>query len=414
MAVGILRHRNVRLLWTGSTISALGSWLLVVAVPVQVFQLTGSTLATGLTFAVEALPGILVGPWAGVLVDRWPYRTTMVIANVLSAAGVAVLLLGTTPARVGFVYGGLLAENLAVVFLRPAARAVLPAVVGHGPDLASANALFVFAGGAVRLVGPLLGTVLLSAGGLGVVVGIDVVSYLLSAALVAAVTLSPTPDRDPAALPHGWRQFPRQFRDGVRYLAGSPLLRGLLVVSWGYLTANAALGVLLVPFLVRRLDDPGQDAGYLLAGLGVGYLLGSAASRRLVLRYSARALIVAAYAAVGLCFLALFNAPTLAVATVAAAVAGVPGAVTLVVTQHRVQVGTPAALLGRVGAVFYTSDAVTGVAGALVAPALTALAGLPATLNLLSASVLVAAAGAAVLVPPGIGVPEVSGSRPDA
>jgi predicted MFS family arabinose efflux permease len=162
----------------------------------------------------------------------------------------------------------------------------------------------------------------------------------------------------------------------LRFVAGTPLLRGLLITTWAYWTANGALTVLLVPYLVERLHRPGADVGYLLSGLGLGYLLGAAAAARVIARYPPRTILVAGYAGVGVCLLALFNVPTLPAAVVAAALAGIPGAIVLVVSQHRVQAGTPDAILGRVGAAFYASDATAAVAGALLAPALTHAAGL--------------------------------------
>jgi MFS family permease len=349
MGIGILRNRDFRLLWAGSTISGLGSWLLVVAAPVQAFRLTGSALAISLTLVLEAAPALLVGPWAGVLADRYSRKAIMIGGDLLSSAGVALILMGTTPARIWLIYAGLLAENLAVAFFRPAARALIPATVGTGADLAAANSLSAFTGGAVRLIAPPLGAFLLSVIGFEAVVGIDAASYVLSAALTALITGSVTRAAPPAAddALRGMRLAAGQLRDGARYLAGTPLLRGLLISSWAYWTVNAAATVLLVPFVVRRLGGQGQDIGYLIAGLGVGYLIGSAASRPVITRYPARSILVTAYAAVGACFLALFNAPTLPAAVAAAALTGIPGAVATVATQRGIQASAPDAVLGR-------------------------------------------------------------------
>lgn len=72
----ILTHPGFRLLWASGTISGLGSWLLVVALPFRVFQLTGSPAATGLTLALESLPALLIGPWAArcSTAGTWPAR----------------------------------------------------------------------------------------------------------------------------------------------------------------------------------------------------------------------------------------------------------------------------------------------------------------------------------------------------
>jgi hypothetical protein len=372
----------------------------------------------------------------------------MVAADLLSAAGVALILMGTTPARISFIYAGLLAENTAAAFFQPAARALIPAVVGPGPGLAAANSLSAFTGGAARLIVPPLGALLLAAVGFEAVVGIDVASYLasaaMSAALAGAVASASAAGRH-AALPHGGGphgggphvagphaagphgggpdsgrpdsggffglgRAAGQLLDGMRYLGRTPLLRGLIMTSWAYWTVNAAGSVLLVPFVVRRLGGQGPDIGYLIAGLGAGYLIGAAASRAVISRYRTRPVLVTAYAAVGACLAAMFNAPTLTAAVIAAALAGIPGAVALVVTQCSVQAAAPDAVLGRVCAAFGASDAAAAIAGALLAPALTAAAGLPATLEVLGPA-LVAVAAAAMILLPRLPVPAARSAR---
>jgi hypothetical protein len=106
----------------------------------------------------------------------------------------------------------------------------------------------------------------------------------------------------------------------------------------------------------------------------------------------------------------MFNAPTLTAAVIAAALAGIPGAVALVVTQCSVQAAAPDAVLGRVCAAFGASDAAAAIAGALLAPALTAAAGLPATLEVLGPA-LVAVAAAAMILLPRLPVPAARSAR---
>ncbi|MBB5868691.1 MFS family permease [Allocatelliglobosispora scoriae] len=380
------QNRDFRLLWTGGVISGLGSWLLIIAVPVQVFRLTGSPLATGLTVAVESLPAMLLGPWAGVLVDHWNRRRIIVGANLASAAGVGLILLGDTPARVGFIWAGLLLEAVAVVLLQPATRSIVPAILGTGDDLVTANAVSAFTGGAMRLIGPPLGTALLAWGGIGLVAWLDAATYLVAAGLTCLVRVA-DPPRPALVL----REVPRHLVDGLRHLRRSRLLRGMLAASWVYWAANAALTALLVPFVVQRLGRDGGDLGYVIAGLGCGFLVGSAVSGRLIGPYSTQAVLTWSYGLVGLAFLLLFNAPTLWVAVLGAAAAGVPGSVAMVATQHRIQVAAPEEVLGRVGAVFYASDATAAVAGALIAPLVVAVSGLSTGLNAVSVLVIAVA-----------------------
>src|SRR6266540_6951427 len=87
-----LRLRDFRLLWAARLLSNLGSWLLVVAIPARVFDLTGSTVATGAAFVAETLPALLLGPIAGVYVDRCQPRGTMLAVELVRAGCVLALL----------------------------------------------------------------------------------------------------------------------------------------------------------------------------------------------------------------------------------------------------------------------------------------------------------------------------------
>jgi len=81
--LSVLRRRDVALLSFGGLISGLGDWLLIIAFPFYVYQVTGSPLATGGMFLAPALARLTIGPWAGVFVDRWDRRRTMIVCDIL-------------------------------------------------------------------------------------------------------------------------------------------------------------------------------------------------------------------------------------------------------------------------------------------------------------------------------------------
>ncbi len=88
----VLRRRNFVLLWVGGFVSSYGDWLLALALPFYLYQRTDSALASTGLFMVNMLPRVLFGSVAGVFVDRWDRRRTMLITD-LARAGVLLLLL---------------------------------------------------------------------------------------------------------------------------------------------------------------------------------------------------------------------------------------------------------------------------------------------------------------------------------
>jgi predicted MFS family arabinose efflux permease len=388
MMTAVLRHRQFRRLWVAGTIDSLGSWLLVMSVPLQVFRLTGSAMSSGLALAVQAVPAVVVGPWAGVAVDRWPRKRVLVAANLAAAAGVGMMLIATDQRHVTYIFLGLLVESVATCLLRPAVGAITPSLVSGERDLAAANSLSAFSNSALRMLGPLGGTYLVAHDRFAAVVLIDASTYVIAAAIVAGIAVTAGPPAPPGP----------QLRDGLRLVLTEPRLRGLLVSSWAYWTGNAALTALLVPFTTTRLGG-GQALGLLITGLGLGYVVGSAISGRLVVRYGVRGLLTVAYAAVGLCFVVLVNATALPVAVAALTVAGVPGVVAQIAVGYRLQASVPDAVLGRVSAAFLTGDAVAAVAGALTAAVVIDLTTLGAAMNVFAAGVLLTGAVAAWAIP---------------
>ncbi len=416
-----LRIRDFRLLWAGGLISSLGSWLLTLAIPTHIFLVTGSLRATGLTVAAEYLPLLVLGPVAGVFADRWDRRRLLIGTNLFCAGAVAVMLLGTAPGRYWVLYAALVAENAGVVLNTPAWQARTPAIVGTGSMLISANALNSVSSGTVRLIGGPLGGVLLAVWGARWLIGIDAASYLLSA---AAMFMTSAPGREPGGRdprdrdprdreprdrePRGREAEDREHttagtvaRDlaaGVRVLRHQPVARALLLVTVVFLAANASLSAVLIPFGIQRLGGS-EHTGFLLAGLGIGFLLGAPVIRLLLDRVQPGPLLAVTLAATAASFFALFSSSSLATALPAAAAVGAFGSMSLVVPQTAMQRVIPNALLGRIGAVFLTGEAAATLGGAAGGPVLAQAAGLTVTAAVASLVTLAAAALARLSVP---------------
>lgn len=413
-----LRIRDFRLLWGGSVISALGTWLLVLAIPAHVLLVTGSLRDTGLTLAAQYLPVLILGPVAGVLTDRWDRRRLMIATSLFRAGAVAMMLLGTAPGRYWVLYAALIAESGAGVLYIPAWQARTPAMVGTGTLLSSANSLNALADGAVRLIGGPLGGVLLTAFGVRWLIVADAFSYLASAAAnaltsrpathtsrpadhtsrPAAETTRPVaqttrpaaqtsrPPAEPATRRPTLGGAARDLAEGARVLRGQPVARALLPVTVIFLAANAALSAMLIPLGIRRLGGS-ENTGFVLSALGVGFLLAAPALRALLDRVQPRTLLTATLTATAAGQFLLFTSVSLATALPAAVTVGMFGSMSEVIPQTVMQRVIPNAVLGRISAVFLTGEAAVGLIGAVAGPALAQaahLAGLAATASLVT------------------------------
>src|SRR5258708_3039536 len=273
-----LRIRDFRLLWAGSLVSSLGSWLLILAIPAHIFLATGSLRATGLTLAAEYLPILVLGPVAGVFTDRWDRRRLMIATNLLCAGAVEAMLLGTPPGRYWVLYLALIAESSGFVLYAPACQARTPAIVRTGPMLSSANTLNSVSSGTVRLIGGPLGGIILTAYGVRWLICADALSYLLSA---AAMFMTSTTDNKPADRKTTISDVTRDLIAGARVLRRQPVTRALLPVMVIYLAANASLSAVLIPLGIQRLGGS-EHTGFLVAFLGAGFLIGAPVIRALL------------------------------------------------------------------------------------------------------------------------------------
>jgi MFS family permease len=359
----LLRRRDFGLLWAGGLISETGDWFLLVGLPIWVLQITGSSLVTATVFLVGLLPGLVVGPLAGVLVDRWDRRRTLVAVSLGQAAFLLPLLAVHDRGDLWIVYAVMAVEATLGQLNDPARNALVPSLVGE-EDLVGANALIGLNSNLARLVGSPLGGILVELSGLpGLVIG-DAVSYLLGAALIGLVGArhpapAATPGAGAAPVPAAARGVLREWLDGLRVTLGDRELRWGLVVNGLAAVAQGIFTVLFVVFVTRALGGDGTDVGLLRGVQAIGGLLGGVVVVGMARRLRPGRLLGTSLLVFALIDLAIWNGPVLTTATwlylglfVAA---GIPGVGVLTGLTALVQERTGDAYLGRVFATYLGS-----------------------------------------------------------
>jgi MFS family permease len=257
-ATSPLRNRDFRRLWIAGLISGTGDWMLLVTLPVLVYQLTGSASGTSIAFLVELAPAVLIAPVAGKLADRVDRRKMLIAGSLVQAAALSPLLAGT---HLVLVYLVLAAQAGLAAAFDLTKNALLPTLVERD-QLVPANSLTGLNENLGRLLGGSLGGLLLATGHLGFVAAADAASFLLAALLIAGVR-TPTP-----VVP-----APEAPADRARVSARRPVRVALAVVA---LTAVAQglFIVLFVIFVARWLHGGAAENGLLRAVQAIGAIGG--------------------------------------------------------------------------------------------------------------------------------------------
>lgn len=381
-----LRDREFRLLWTAGLISDTGDWLLLVSLPILVFQLTGSAFGTAIAFLVELAPGILLSPVAGHLADRWDRRRALVVLTLVQAVGLLPLLALHDAGDLWIGYTVITFQAALFTLFEPTKNALLPTLVA--PDrLVAANSLVGLNQNLGRLVGAPLGGLLLALGSLGTIVAVDVVSFAVAALLILRLrppaTRTATAPAEPTAAPAG-------------AFANRTVRSGLVVAG----LAGAAQGlfvVLFVVFVARVLHGDEAEIGLLRGVQAIGSIAGGVLLGTMRRALPPVRLAAWACAGFGLLALATWNGPRVTTAlplyVMLFILVGAPGVALLTGLMSSLQQATPDGRRGRVlaafGAVFNAGQAVGMVAaGTLADPfGVVAMLDVQATLYLLAGAV---------------------------
>lgn len=279
-----LAYRSFRLLFGGSTISAIGDQFTLLALPWLVLKLTGDPAALGLVLAAMALPRAAFMLIGGAVVDRLSPRRVLLVARGVNALLVTLLALLVLDGAIHMatVYALALGIGLATAFAYPAGSAILPQLV-PAEQLRPANALFMGMRQLSMLVGPALAGLLIGTGthdahgqladgsGLGLAFSIDAVSFVFSLASLALIRIPA--DHQPRATTGG---VLANVMAGVRTVWDDvPLRAFMLYAAVVSVFVGGPIQVGLPMLADTRLDHGAASLGILMTANGAGMLLGS-------------------------------------------------------------------------------------------------------------------------------------------
>lgn len=389
---GLLRRNaDFRRLFAALVVSLLGDWFALVAVSAQAMESSGRDGLAAVVFAASVLPVFLASPIAGVVADRIDRRVVMVgadLARIVPALGLIAAARMDSPALSIACVATIAALS---AFFEPVAAAALPSVVDRR-DLSLAQSALGAVWGSMLFVGAAVGG--LVAAGLG-----REVSYLVNAGTFAAsaalVWRIRTPLRAAATTStQRARSALADLGELRSFVLPRPLTRSLVTSKSGIGVANGLVG-LLPAVAVSTYGTAEAGIGVLVAGRGLGALIGPFLGRRLVGDDGRRLLLVCGSSMLtyGLAYLLLPVAGSMVAAAALVTVAHLGGGAQWMLSTYGLQLTTPDAVRARVMSLDYAlATMAMGVSG-LAAGAVTDVIGLTTTTSILSLLALVYGAG---------------------
>ena len=338
--------RSFRLLWIGQLISLSGSQLRLVALPYQIFLLTGSSFAVGLIGVFQAVPLLLLSLFGGVIADAVDRRRLLLITQV-GLAGVSLTLAITTQAglaSVPLLYVLTAAGACFSALDNPTRASLAPTLVDRSlirAAMALNQTIFQFA----LVFGSALAGVIIAKLGLAGAYWLDVVSF---AASFVAVWLMRAPPRVPAER----RPVLGALVEGVRYLGATRIL--LATMSLDFLATFFGSPRALFPYYADRVFHVGPEGlGLLYASMGAGALVASVASgwTARVQRQGLTVLIAVAVWGLAIAVFGLLDERAFLLALVLLAIANGADAVSSIFRGTILQLVVPDTLRGRLNAI---------------------------------------------------------------
>ncbi|HVD15700.1 MAG TPA: MFS transporter [Actinomycetota bacterium] len=368
----LVRQGGLRLLLSAGLISLVGDWILRIGLAYEVYALTGSTVASAAMLLASLLPQILLGSVAGVFADRWDRRATMVVTNLLLAAGLLPLLLVQDARRVWIVYPVAVVQSCLAQFFVAAEASLLPDLVPR-PDLVTANALNSQIRDIARLVGAACGGVIAALGGIRLLGLADAATFCLAASLLALIRLprSRTARRDDSERGERVRSVWRDWVDGARLAWRVHTLRVLLVFVAITSVGEGVMGTLMAPFVRDVLQGNSSAFGLIMSMQAVGGILGGLVAASVGHRFRPSRLLAWGAVAFGAIDLALFlyplAAPTLWPAFLLIVLVGPAGALMGAGLMTLFQTATAAGYRGRAFGALIAVEGVATLSGTLAA-----------------------------------------------
>jgi MFS family permease len=337
----LVKNRQFLALWVSQLVSNFGDWLALIALFSLIgYRQQGTPSQLSAILVSFVVPMAFLGPVAGVFVDRWDVKKTMIASDVLRAVIAALLVL---PVSLPQTYLLIFALSCVSCFFLPAQAVAIPLAVGK-EELLVANALNMQTIHFNKVISPAIAGLLVKWAGEKACFYIDSFTFLFSAAALATLALRPR-EREPGK---DARSILKDFAEGMRFILSHRVILFVILSIVGAILAVGAFDALIVVYIRDVLAGPETLFGTMLSIAGMGTILGTFIIGKFGQKHSKAYMVVLGILGIGVSILVMSAVNRIPVAAVCSFFFGLAVAYVLIPAQALMQQDTPPQMLGRV------------------------------------------------------------------
>ena len=361
----VLRIPSLRRLWMAQIVSIFGDFLAIFAVfSVVTFKLHGTATQVSMILVSYLLPLAFIGPIAGVFVDRWNVKRTMITSDLIRAALVLPLVFVT---NLNQIYLSFLALSTVSSFFMPAQAITIRSLVPQA-GLMSANALMFQAVQVMQIVSPFIAGALVAFLGAASCFWIDTFSFLFSAGMVFTIALENR--AAPVLATDGQsklRSLVSSLLEGMKFILTHGAISFVIISMTAGMFAIRCFGALIAVYVRDVLAASTVLFGALSSLVGVGMIIGTQSINRFGRQRSKKHMVVAGLLGIGLAILEVAAFSSVVTTVIGMLGVGFGVAFIMVPAQTLLQEETPKAMLGRVSSSMMSVLAIAQVLAMVIA-----------------------------------------------
>lgn len=270
------RNRDIRMIWLAGLVSLIGDWFsfVVLLALISKYNPENPGLAVSALFLARFIPSLIFTPLAGVLLDRFNRKNLLAWSNYTrGVVGVLYLFALTDSSQQGLIYLGIILQAVLATVYEPGQAALITNVC-DGDDLINSNTLINATWSAALAIGGAVGGIVAAAFGIGTALAIDVATFMISGALIMAVT----------GYVHQAGAHQHQdtsLTEGLRYIKSQPSTLATLLVKFGGSLGNVDTAMTIFATQIFVMGEDGLiSVGLLYTAFGIGAVLGPILTNR--------------------------------------------------------------------------------------------------------------------------------------